>query len=368
MDKKLMIEEGLVCEVLTGSHAYGTNIATSDTDTRGIFVAPEICIRTPFFTVREVEDKTQEDTKYYELTNFMKLLVDQNPNILELLWVDDIDIMTSTPIYNVLRSHRSELLSSKLAYTFSGYAISQLKRIKGHNKWINNPQPIDEPLQKDYISVVYNMTDNKLWNKIVPTEGMVARDLGGNMYALYQVYDMAKSMHAPSSWIDRKGNPNPRPNEFWKDSLEMTNPDLLVKVNVDQYKAANTNWGQYWDWKKHRNVQRSVLEEQFGYDTKHAMHLVRLLRMGKEALETGVVLVKRPDAKELLDIRNGKWIYEDIVKYAEGLEQEVKAAYETTDLRRSVDVKFAANLLMALQDMAWRNINERPTRTIHTKG
>ncbi|AEZ66297.1 hypothetical protein phiTE_131 [Pectobacterium phage phiTE] len=38
---------------------------------------------------------------------------------------------------------------------------------------------------------------------------------------------------------------------------------------------------------KNRNAARHELEEKFGYDTKHAMHLVRLLRMSQEILETG---------------------------------------------------------------------------------
>lgn len=358
MNKQQMIKDGLICEVLTGSQAYGTSLPTSDRDTRGIFVAPEICIRTPFFTVREVEDKTKEDTKFYELTNFMKLLVDQNPNILELLWVESEDILFTSPTYALLRSLRTSLLSSKLAHTFSGYALSQLKRIKGHNKWINNPQPVEQPQLKDFISVVYNMTDNKLWNKVVPTDGFVARDLGSNMYALYQIFDLTDNVlafrdGAPQSWIDKQGNPNPRPNEFWQNSMEMTNPDLLVKANVAQFSGAHENWKNYWTWKENRNEQRSELEEKFGYDTKHAMHLIRLLRMGIEALHEGIVLVKRPDAKELLEIRGGAWSYEDLVAYAEQLDSQVKALYETTPLPRAVDTQYAAELLMELQDMEW---------------
>ena len=88
------------------------------------------------------------------------------------------------------------------------------------------------------------------------------------------------------------------------------------------------------------------------------MHLIRLLKMGKEALTDEIVLVKRPDAQELLDIRHGKFTYEEIVQYAEQLDAEVKALYETTSLPRAVDPKFAAKLLMQLQDMEWGK--ERP--------
>ena len=61
------------------------------------------------------------------------------------------------------------------------------------------------------------------------------------------------------------------------------------------------------------NVKRPELVEKHGYDTKHAMHLWRLLRMCAEILETGRVLVRRPDADELLAIRDGAWRYDAII-------------------------------------------------------
>lgn len=52
-------------------------------------------------------------------------------------------------------------------------------------------------------------------------------------------------------------------------------------------------------------------------NSKHACHLVRLIRMCREILETGQVLVKRPDAEELRAIRNGAWSYDKICQFAE---------------------------------------------------
>ncbi len=89
-------------------------------------------------------------------------------------------------------------------------------------------------------------------------------------------------------------------------------------------------------------------------DFKHAMHLVRLLRMGREALTTGEIIVKRPDAQELLDIRAGAWKYNDIVKYAENLDEEVRTVlYKNTELRKKPDIEFAATLLMEVQELVW---------------
>lgn len=132
-----LMEENLLVKHLGGSHAYGTALPTSDVDYRGIFCADPVNVRTPFFPVREAEDTKEEDTKFYELAHFMKLCLDCNPNIVETLYVDDSDIVFRTPAYDMLREHRLELLSSKVAFTFSGYAISQLKRLKQSKKKVN---------------------------------------------------------------------------------------------------------------------------------------------------------------------------------------------------------------------------------------
>lgn len=356
--KEAMVSAGLVCELLSGSHAYGTSLPTSDVDVRGIFIAPPVCVLTPFFTVEELKDENEEDTKFFELRNFFKLMTAQNPNILEMLWVDDTSILKTSPAYEKVRSVRHQLLSSRLAKTFCGYAHGQLLRIKGHNKWINNPQSVDAPKQQDFMSVVFNMSDNKEWNKKVPMIDMCGRDLGNNLFGLY--YNPVGT-----SWFDKNGVPKPEDNSYWGNSTAV--PNVIVKLNMDQYKAAHQNWKQYWDWKKNRNVKRSELEEKYGYDTKHAMHLVRLLRMGKEALTQGEVFVKRPDAKELLDIRFGAWKYEDLVKYAEDLKQEVLEAEQTTKLPKAVDVHFAGELLMELQNLAWSKYEGYPQSLLEAR-
>ena len=131
-----LMKDNMLVKHFAGSIAYGTNLPTSDTDYRGIFCADPINVRTPFFPIREAEDATEEDTKLFELAHFMKLCLDCNPNVVETLWVDSSDITYTTPAYQLLRDHREALLSSKIAYTTSGYAMAQLKRIKGHDKWI----------------------------------------------------------------------------------------------------------------------------------------------------------------------------------------------------------------------------------------
>lgn len=340
-----LMRDNMLVKHYAGSLAYGTNLPTSDVDFRGVFCADPVNIRTPFFTVRECEDVAEEDTKLYELSHFMKLCVDCNPNIIETLWVDDADITFRTPAYELLRENCHKLLSSKIAFTTSGYAISQLKRIKGHNKWIMNPQPEEVPKPKDFVSMVQYFGKDKMlkfnicdWNndhRLVP--------FGGSEYGVY--FEKGRELY------DRHGKLN---TTFEGSREELGVPVMIIRFNKEHYRAAKEKHEQYWEWKKNRNATRSELEEQFGYDTKHAMHLVRLLRMGVEALRDEEIVVKRPDAEELLAIRNGSMTYEEIVAYAEDMDKEVREVwYKKTKLPKKPDLKFAAGLLMEVQDLVW---------------
>lgn len=345
-----MLQTNLIVKHLAGSKAYGTSLPTSDTDIRGIFCADEVWYKSPWFNVGEIEVADEEDTKFYELGKFMKLLVDQNPNIVETLWVDPTSIVESTTAYDYLRSQREKLLSSKTAFTFSGYAVSQLKRIKGHNKWINNPQTEAQPRQVDHLSLVVNFTDHKLLKMDGDTfvnnfhKGYMLVPYGGEIYGLYktdmqyETFDHLFTLNTNSD-VERR---------------ELGVPEFILKFNKEEYKRCKEVWHNYWTWKKERNVSRSELEEQFGYDTKHAMHLVRLLRMGKEILTDGVVNVLRPDASELLDIRNGKLTYEEIVEYAEQMDNEIRNVhYKNAVIPSRVDVKVATEILFETQRIVW---------------
>lgn len=333
-----------------GSHAYGTNIATSDIDIRGIFCAEEKAIRTPFHTVREVDLEDQEDGKLYELTNFMKLYVDMNPNILELLWVDEKSIITKSDEYIHLRSYREQLLSTKAAFTFTGYAMQQMKRIKGHNKWLNKPQPEKPPVRMDYFKLIHNYGEGKL----LPKEFNIKDFQDNHILIPYGSDIYAVCEKRGSKLFNKDGSLR----KVSYDDLSLVEkkekPLFIAKLCEGEYKQAKETHTNYWRWKRDRNEKRHELEEKFGYDTKHAMHIVRLMRMGEEILLDGVVNVYRPDAKELLDIRDGKWTYEELLDWAEGMDDLVRnKLYKTSHLPKKVDLNIASKVLMEVQDMCW---------------
>ena len=78
----------------------------------------------------------------------------------------------------------------------------------------------------------------------------------------------------------------------------------------------------------------------FQGNSKHAAHLIRLIRMCNEILETGIINVDRTgiDAEELKAIRNGAWTYEQIEEYANDMDKRADELYKTSTLKRSPDM------------------------------
>lgn len=341
--------DNLLVSHLAGSHAYGMNNEDSDVDVRGIFVAPVESICTPFYPIKEQCIPSMEDAKVYELANFLKLYTEGNPNILESLWVDEGDILSSTNEYWRVREYSEALLSKKVAFTFSGYAFSQLKRIKGHNKWINNPQPVEPPQHKDFLKLVHNFTEQKLLKVDMELliRGHRVIHYGNDIFGI-----TTEGSHPPV--YTSSGEFNLKADQVEVDRSLTVMPKYLVKYNREEYKKAKEMHKNYWTWVKNRNPKRSATEAKFGYDTKHAAHLVRLLRMGEEILTGQGVIVKRPDAQELLDIRAGMWDYGDLVSWAEDKDKLIKGElYEKSSLPKKPQIATAAELLMEIQEEIW---------------
>lgn len=351
MDLEKIAKDNCLLRVVAGSNAYGTALPTSDWDERGIFVDKIERVVLPFEKIELVEFSV-DDIVYYELSKYMPLLLSQNPNVIELLWTDDNDILFKSDLGQLLIDNRSEFLCKKVKDSYVGYAKSQLGRIKGHNKWINSPQPEQEPERKDFATVVWNNSGNKEFNKTIPKVGFIGADLGDNHFGLFE---QSKLGVEKNTWFDKRGNPNllSREELYNLTKINKINPDLIVKINQRAFDDAHKNWKGYWDWKKNRNEKRSALEEQFGYDTKHAMHLIRLLRSGADILEFGYVPVKRNDAQYLLDIRFGKFSYEEIITESERLSQRVEALSSSSALKEEPNYSLAKDVMLEIYQKQW---------------
>lgn len=86
--------------------------------------------------------------------------------------------------------------------------------------------------------------------------------------------------------------------------------------------------------------------EKFGYDCKNASHLIRLLKMGMEALVTGEINVVRHDAKQLREIKAGEWSLAQVEIEAKRLYILMEEAFVKSELPAKPDFQGAERLLM----------------------
>lgn len=94
-----------------------------------------------------------------------------------------------------------------------------------------------------------------------------------------------------------------------------------------------------------KNKERLEQFKKFGYSTKNASHLFRLLNMCLEILVEKIVVVLRPDRQLLLSILDGKYSLDEISKIVDEKTKLIDEAYVRSNLRENIDLIMANNLL-----------------------
>ena len=83
-----------------------------------------------------------------------------------------------------------------------------------------------------------------------------------------------------------------------------------------------------------KRIHRPELEEMYGFDTKYAMHMLRLGFQGVELLTTGRLSLpmREPERSYLLDVRRGRVGEQECLTRAEALERELEDLATTSPL------------------------------------
>lgn len=97
---------------------------------------------------------------------------------------------------------------------------------------------------------------------------------------------------------------------------------------------------------------RPELIEKYGYDTKMAMHCIRLLQSAIEIMETHDYSAFRPNRQELLAIRVGKYKFEEILDYIQELDDKVNELFETSTLPEKCDYNKINEWLIDINERA----------------
>ncbi len=121
------LESFIIYRCVVGSRAYGLDHDDSDTDRRGVYLAPADLQWSLFGAPEQFEDNATQSC-YWELQKFLIMALKANPNILECLYSPLVEKVT--PLGEELLTLRQGFLSQMIFQTFNGYAMSQFKKIE----------------------------------------------------------------------------------------------------------------------------------------------------------------------------------------------------------------------------------------------
>ncbi|WP_413172745.1 DNA polymerase beta superfamily protein [Anabaena azotica] len=358
--KRIAVEQRSIFIGLAGSHGYGLNRPDSDYDYRGVFIAP----KRYYLGFDSIEQKDtgwdepgifpfidgNEDTVIYELRKVLHLLAGANPNVLELLWLPTYPILTEVGQH--LINHRQLFLSKKVKHTYSGYAFAQIKKMETHRKWLLNP-PTKKPIPSDFgIEDEPPLSKDEL-NAFLEYLYLLIRGKIEFLEESEQLYTLL------TADIDFKGilKQYALADEALEYSRNLTNSrkDFIRLLQKSQsYQIALREWKAYISWQQNRNPARAEMERKSGYDLKHGMHCIRLLRSGLEILQTGEVIVNRNIAGDIDDLKailRGEYTYEQLMKMAEDLVNQMDIYYDQSTLPHRPDLEKINDLCMELVEM-----------------
>ena len=350
--KNLKSKNLLLLECISGSRAYGLATPQSDTDLRGVFAVPKRSYY-GLETIEQVSNSTNDEV-YYELKRFVDLLLKNNPNILELLNTPDDCILFRHPVMDLLTPEL--FLSKRCKETFAGYAKAQIKKAKGLNKKIVNPVDKQRKSILDFCYVIHQQGSMSL-SKWLEQQHFLQEHCGliniAHIQGIYALFHNSQLIDGDLRGISSGLEAN---DILLSSVAKGISPLAIMSFNKDGYSKYCKDYKEYWNWVNNRNDVRytHTIEQGNNYDAKNMMHTFRLLNMAEEIAKEGRVNVRRTDRAFLLDIRSGKYAYEELVALANQKTYLIDELYEKSSLPDLPDFNKAEDSLIEIRDFLYR--------------
>ena len=277
---------------------------------------------------------------------------------------------------------------SKCFNPFFGYAKSQIEKARGLNKKIVNP--ITQRLTPyDFIYTFKGQGSTK-FREWLANRGLRQEHCGlvnvPNMHDIYGVYyDFGAHIAAHQDWKDdalfltyaceyykdkdideTKGrlsgmapigyrgviNAEADGNELRLSSIDDkdSRPVCFISYNQSGYSSHCRLYAEYQTWVKERNQKRYESNLEKTYDSKNMMHCFRLMHMAGEIAEgKGMILQRTWDRQFLMDVRNHKFEYEEIIARLEEEKERMNQLMEQSTIREKIDTGFVNQLMIDIR-------------------
>lgn len=299
--------KNIIILTLGGSHAYGTNNENSDLDIRGCALNTKNEILTNENFEQFVNEET--DTTIYAFNKLVSLLINTNPNTIEMLGNKPEHYFHVSPIGKELLDNRKLFLSKRAVHSFGGYANQQLRRLD--NK----------------AARLVGQSDNE--KHILKTIEHASYDFAR------KYFDMPED--SIKLYVD-------------KAIQEGYDTEIFMDVNLKQYPLRDYKamWAEMQNIVKSyskigKRNEKAIEHNKLG---KHMMHLIRLYMMCLDILECEQIVTYREKEHGLLmNIRNGKYLDEnrqpipEFFDMVDEYEKRLDYAKENTSLPANPDYK-----------------------------
>lgn len=313
------VKDKIMLLTIGGSYGYGTNVEGSDVDIRGIVTeGPKELLGLSNF---DQFDDRNTDTVLYGLTKIVSLLIDCNPNTIELLGTNPEHVFQISDEGKMLKDNVDLFLSRRAANSFGGYANQQLKRL----------------------------------------ENALARDK-------YSKND--KEKHILKTFMKQMAHFNERYSHFDDNDIDLYittsekekyEKEIFMNINLNHYplrdfKNIYSEMSQV--VKTYGKLQHRNKKKDHNSLLKHAMHLVRLLIMGTEILSgEGINTYRDKDRELLLNIRNGELSFEEIFDLVNKYDEKFVYAKNNTTLPKKPNYNKIEELVMEINKRILKKYN-----------
>lgn len=304
---------------LGGSHAYGTNVAGSDVDIRGVALNSKSDILGSSNFEQVVNEAT--DTTIYSFRKIVSLLSSCNPNTIEILGLKPEHYLYLSPIGQELLDNKKLFLTKRAVQSFGGYAFAQLRRL-----------------------------DNKAARTLeqAEQEQHILNSITNASYVWPDKYDCFKEGDFVNLYLDNS-------------DMEDMDKEIFMDIHLTHYPLRD--YKSIWSDMKnivseynkigHRN-KNAIANDRLG---KHMMHLVRLYLMCFDILEKEEINTYREaDHDFLMEIRSGKYLDEndrpipEFFKLVDELESRLEYAGQNTSLPEKPDYKKIEEFIMSVNE------------------
>jgi predicted nucleotidyltransferase len=312
----------IVFSGLAGSRLYGVANANSDTDIKCVFAhSLDGLILNEKDTDRIKDPSVNSETEWFSIRKFSSLLAQNQTVAIELLFIPQSHIITTSAAWEELLENRDKIISKNIM-PFVGYARNQarLYSVKGDRlEFLHEIKKLVEQFKKTCVA-------------LEPT--------------CIGITEYLNTFDILDTWIDKdfisfetRKTPNGKDNKMvmilGRGFEEFCTPDLWlerIETQINKY-----------------GERAEMAEENKGHDLKATYHAVRIIQEAMDLLDTGILEFPRPEAQLLREIRNGKYDYRYTCDLIQAMTKELEIKMTASTLRETPDKNWLTSWALRYQ-------------------